>query len=193
MKDAFRGTVLIALFVAHPTVATGWHTVQTRCGFTLQVPTGWTSTDHKWDFGIRNQPAVCSVALQPRWWRAHREKSELDVSEFAIYVGISSGTLANACERFIVCKDERGWYFTGRAGARTWADQEKTSNGILIRGVSEVGTYGKYGGYRGTGEAFVAVVERTDHLVEFVADREFQDEEVFRRIVKSLKVRRSAG
>jgi hypothetical protein len=79
---------LIALLFTERAIAGDWRTVETRCGFTLQLPAGWTITHHEWPFG---READCAVALRPRGWLTLRENSTLDVSEFAIYVGEREG------------------------------------------------------------------------------------------------------
>ena len=182
--------LLACAFVAAVTAqshAQTWHSVESRpCGFVVQVPAGWTVQPVTWDFGSE---ADCAVGLRPPDWLRLRAGSDLEIPEFAIYVGVSTGTLETACKPAIVCRDARGWYFEGRAGARGPARGIRTKMGPGVRGDIETGSYSKQDGYAGEATAFIAVLNHGRRLAEFIADNKFQDEATFDRIVRTFEFR----
>lgn len=164
-----------------------WRSVEnTQCGLTVQVPNEWTVQPVGWNFGSE---ADCAVGLRPPDWLSARERSDKEIPEFAIYIGVSTGTLETACEKLLVCRDSRGWFFEGRAGARSPGHDIRTKIGSGIRGEVETGSYLKQGGYAGESSAFIAVLSRERRLAEFIADNEFWDEPIFDRIVQAFEFR----
>ena len=165
----------------------GWHrVVGTRCGLAIHVPERWVIQPVTWDFGSK---ADCAIGLRPPGWLTARKQSDLEISPFAIYIGATAGTLETACAKDIVCRDSRGWYFEGRAGARSEGHEVRTRIGRGIRGEIETGAYRKEGGYAGASDAMIAVVNRDNRLAEFIADTQFRDESIFTRIFETFEFR----
>lgn len=158
----------------------------TNCGFSLRVPAGWQANTVQWGFGSN---ADCAVGLRPPGWREMREQTEDDVAEYAVYIGSVPGGPDDACDLTIACKDERGWFTTGRAGARTGLHKTRSNQRVTLTGWNEVGSYRRGGGYQGMREAQVAVVFSDSVIVQAICDAHFDDEETFRRLITSLKIR----
>jgi hypothetical protein len=164
-----------------------WRTVEHEgCRLAVRLPEGWAVHTVTWEFG---SVADCAVGLRPPGWSERRARSDLEIPEEAVYIGVSSGTLENACEHGPVCRDADGWYFEGRAGARLPAREIRTPVGIGIRGDIETGAYLQQGGYAGAASAFIAVVSRRGRLATFIAAHAFRDEPVFDRIVREFAFR----
>jgi hypothetical protein len=179
--------IAFVMVVAAQGFAEGWRrVVSSRCGLVLHVPDGWVVRAVKWQFGTT---ADCAVGLRPPKWLAFRDESALDISEFAIYVGVSAGTLETACTKRIVCHDSRGWHFEGRAGVRSPGHEVKTTVGRGIRGEVETGAYRKEEGYVGASGTLMGVLNSERRLAQFIADNRFRDESIFTRIFETFEFR----
>jgi hypothetical protein len=131
----------------------------------------------------------CSVGLRPDTWDLTARRSEYEVPEFAVYVEVFRGTLADACEKASVCRDEAGvWWIVGRLGARDRANTIRSPEWDGVQGVSETGRYLKGGGYAGPAVAFVALLASRDgRLALIIADNEMNDEALFSGVVHSFR------
>jgi hypothetical protein len=56
----------------------------TRCGVHFQAPDGWTVTRR-----IDKELKDCSVGLKPADWDAQRRRSEIQTTEYALYLTVS--------------------------------------------------------------------------------------------------------
>lgn len=160
-----------------------------RCSITIVLPHHWTAGRSS-----TSRDGTCEFGVIPReaWSRIRRDIADVKIDPYPIHISVIAGTVETALKAQGLSKDERGWYFEGRAGVTNRATQLTTSCCTAIRGASEVGNYGDRG-YVGMGEAQIGVVIGNGRIVWMQGDPMLSllddGTEAFDKLMMSVKFR----
>jgi hypothetical protein len=156
-----------------------------ECGITFEYPINWKIQP----IPSEDKYLRCRYGINPPGYSKTVEESEIELEEYAIYLGGVNAGFYEAARKMGFGFDDNGWFAYGRQNSKGPAELIKDGNRYLLLGSNDFGTFWKNRpGYAGLAEMDSAVIYVKGNVSAYLYDSISTYKDCFEYILHTIRI-----